>query len=130
MIVLDTQILLFDVLEPKRLSRRAKHALAEGTQDGTLACSDISLWEIAWLAAKGRIDCGPDAAAFIDDTLQSRSVRVLPINAQIAVIAQSDAFDHGDPADRLIAATAMAHRATLVSADLRLRKLAAVRVIW
>ena len=71
-----------------------------------------------------------DAAAFIDATLQSRSVRVLPITAQIAVLAQSDAFDHGDPADRLIAATAMAHRATLLSADLRLRKLTAVRVIW
>lgn len=130
MIVLDTQVLLFDVLEPKRLSRRAKHALAEGTRDGTLACSDISLWEIAMLVARGRVDAGPDAAAFIDATLQSRSVRVLPISAQIAVLAQSDAFAHGDPADRLIAATAMAHRATLVSADQRLRKVPGIRVIW
>lgn len=130
MIVLDTQVLLFDVLEPKRLSRRAKHALAEGTRDGTLACSDISLWEIAMLVARGRVDAGPDAAAFIDATLQSRSVRVLPISAQIAVLAQSDAFGHGDPADRIIAATAMAHRAMLVSADARLRKLSSVKTIW
>lgn len=130
MIVLDTQVLLFDVLEPKRLSRRAKHALAEGTRDGSLACSDISLWEIAMLVAKGRVDAGPDAAAFIDATLQSRSVRVLPISAQIAVLAQSDAFGHGDPADRIIAATAMAHRAMLVSADARLRKLSSVKTIW
>lgn len=130
MIVLDTQVLLFDVLEPKRLSRRAKHALAEGTRDGTLACCDISLWEIAMLIARGRVDAGADATAFIDATLQSRSVRVLPVTAQIAVLAQSDAFDHGDPADRLIAATAMAHRATLVSADQRLRKLAGIRVVW
>jgi len=130
LIVLDTQVLLFDVLEPKRLSRRARSALDEGMEADALACSDISLWEIALLAARRRIDAGPDIAAFIESTLQLRSVRVLPITPAIATLAQSDLFSHGDPADRIIGATAMQQRAPLISADERLRRVRGLEVIW
>lgn len=130
MIVLDTHVLVFDALDPKRLSRRARAALDEGFEAGTLAWSDISLWELAMLIAKGRIDAGPDAKAFIDDVMQSRAVRVLPISTEIAVLAQSDAIRHGDPADRIIAATALAHRAPLVTADAQLRKVKSLAAIW
>ena len=130
MILLDTQVILFDVFESKRLSHRAKQALAEGTESGSLACSDISLWEIAMLGARGRIDARGKTAEFIDRTLQSRSIRVLPITSEIAVMAQSDQFEHGDPADRIVAATALVHGARLVSADARLRKLRGLKVLW
>jgi len=130
LIVLDTQVLVFDVLEPRRLTRRARDALATGTESGSLACSDISLWEIAMLIAKRRIDPKGDAVAFIEGMLQSRSVRVLPITPQVAALAQSAEFEHADPADRIIAATALAHRAPLVSADARLRRLRSVKVLW
>ena len=82
------------------------------------------------LIAKGRISGGPDAAAFIETATQTRSLQILPITAQIAVLAQSDEFSHGDPADRIIAATSIAHRASLLSADVRLRKLRSVKVLW
>jgi PIN domain nuclease of toxin-antitoxin system len=130
LIVLDTQVLLYDALEPKRLSRRAQVALEQGTQAGTLACSDISLWEIAMLIAKGRVIAGTDAASFIEAAIQSRGVRVLPITAEIASLAQSEEFMHGDPADRIIAATALSEGAELVSADARLRKLRSLKVLW
>lgn len=130
MIVLDTQILLFDALEPRRLSRRARGALAEGTGAGSLACSDISLWEIAMAIARRRVAAGPSPLGFMQDLLQSRSIRVLPITPEIAVLAQSDEFAHGDAADRIIAATALAHRARLVSADARLRRIRALSVVW
>lgn len=130
MIVLDTQVLLFDALDPKRLSRRARSALEEGMAADALACSDISLWEIALLAVRGRIDAGPDIAAFIESALQLRSVRVLPITPAIAALAQSDMFSHGDPANRLIGATALQQRASLISADERLRRIRELEVIW
>lgn len=82
------------------------------------------------LIAKGRIDPGMDAAQFVDDLVQARAVQVLPITPQIAVLAQSEEFRHGDPADRLIAATAIAHGARLVTADAQLRKVPSLRVIW
>jgi PIN domain nuclease of toxin-antitoxin system len=129
-ILLDTQVLLYDALEPKRLSRKARTTLEDGMAAGALACCDISLWEIALLAARRRIDAGPDIAAFIESVLQLRSVRVLPITPAIATMAQSDIFAHGDPADRLIASTAIEHGAPLLTADTELRNLKGLTAIW
>jgi PIN domain nuclease of toxin-antitoxin system len=71
-----------------------------------------------------------DARQFLDDMIAARHVRVLPITAEIAVLSQSDIFSHGDPADRLIAATARLHRAALITSDAKLRKLKEVTTIW
>ncbi len=125
--------MVFDALEPRRLSRRAKQALAEGTESRSLACSDICLWEMAMLAARGKIDARGDTAAFMNDLLQARYIRTLPITPEIAVLAQSDAFHtlrHGDPADRLVAATALEYGVPLVTADAELRKLRQLKVVW
>ena len=130
MILLDTHVLLFDALEPKRLSLAARKAIEEGIESVSLACSDISFWEIALLIARKRIDPQADAVQFLDKLVHARQLRVLPITPAIAVLSQSDEFTHGDPADRIIAATALAHRATLISADARLRKLKSVTVRW
>lgn len=82
------------------------------------------------LIARGRIDPATDAAQFIDDIVEARALRVLPITPKIAVLAQSEAFQHGDPADRLIAATAIARGAQLVTADARLKRVPGLRVLW
>ena len=130
MIVLDTHVIVNDSLDPKRLSRRARAAVDEGQSAGALACSDMSLWEIAMLMAHGRLKVNADAKSFLEGVLEARAIRVLPITPAIAVLAQSDEFEHGDPADRIIAATALAHRAPLVSADARLRRLRSIKVLW
>jgi PIN domain nuclease of toxin-antitoxin system len=129
-IVLDTHVLVSDALDPRRLSRRAQEAIAEGQAADELACSDISLWEIAMLMARGRLRVDADATAFLEGLILARALRVLAITPAIAVLAQSDLFSHGDPADRIIAATALARRARLVSADRRLRRMKTLKVIW
>jgi PIN domain nuclease of toxin-antitoxin system len=53
-VVLDTNALIFDALQPKRLTPRALRAIETASARGELACSDISLWEIAMLVAKNR----------------------------------------------------------------------------
>jgi PIN domain nuclease of toxin-antitoxin system len=128
LVVFDTHVLVQDVLEPRRLSPRARRALAG--ESGPLAASDISLWEMAMLIARGRIEPKSDPVQFIDDIVQARAIQILPVTAKIAVLAQSDAFTHGDPADRLIAATAIAHGAHLVTADEHLGRVAGLRVLW
>ncbi len=128
MVVVDTHVLIHDALEPRRLSVRARRFL-QG-EHGPLAISDISLWEIGMLIAKGRLDPGIDAVQFIEDVVAARSIRILPITPRIAVLAQSDEFEHRDPADRLIAATALAHRAPLVTADAGLRRIRSIETIW
>ena len=53
MLILDTCALVFDSLDPARLSKKAAAAIAQADDAGTLACCDISLWEIAMLVSKG-----------------------------------------------------------------------------
>lgn len=130
MIILDTHALLDDALNPKRLSIRARAAIAEGDTAGTLGCSDISLWEIAMLIARRRVRVDADAREFLEALLEARATRVLPVTPAIAVLAQSDQFSHGDPAERIIAATALVHRARLVSADRSLRGVKGLSVVW
>lgn len=123
MVVLDTNALIFDALEPARLSRKARALIERAQAEGALCCADISLWEIAMLVAKGRLAPGTGALEFIKLVLAARSVTVLPVTAEIADLSTSlPERVSGDPADRLIAATAIHHRATLVTADQNLRK--------
>lgn len=82
------------------------------------------------LIAHGRLDPGMDARAFLDDLIGARRLQVMAITPEVAVLSQSDAFAHGDPADRLIAATALLHRAPLVTSDAKLRKLKDITTVW
>jgi PIN domain nuclease of toxin-antitoxin system len=100
MISVDTCVLIFDALTPDRLTRAALDAIEQADAAADLACCDISLWEIAMLVERGRLNPGTDALTFLRLVLDARSFRVLPITPEIA--AQSVSLGlHGDPADRL-----------------------------
>jgi len=129
-ILLDTCVLVFDALTPERLSKAALSALEQGEQDGILACADISLWEIAMLIDKRRINPGIDTAAFCRLVLDARGVRVLPITPIIADQSTGINLPQGDPADRLIAATTVVHQATLVTVDKLLRNSDSIKTLW
>jgi PIN domain nuclease of toxin-antitoxin system len=131
MIVLDTSAMIFDALEPDRMGRKARRELDAASAKGTAACSDISLWEIAMLAAKGRLDPGTDVISFIDLVVMSRNLRVLPITPEVAHLSASyRGFTHADPADRIIASTALFFDAPLLTPDRRLRAVKGLRVLW
>jgi PIN domain nuclease of toxin-antitoxin system len=127
LILLDTCVLVFDALAPERLSNNALRAIEEGEENGSLACCDISLWEIAMLAGKGRLDPGTDALSFLKLVLG----RMLPITPEIAGISANDAlFAHHDPADRIIAATALHYGEPLVTCDQPLSAVKGLKIIW
>lgn len=130
MLLLDTCALIFDALDPDRLSKKTLAAISQAEEEGTLACCDISLWEIAMLISKKRLNPGTDAQSFIRLLLDARKIEVLPISTEVAVQSTvSDFCPHGDPADRLIAATAILHKAKLVTTDRKLKKVTGLRVI-
>src|SRR3989304_1293711 len=54
------------------------------SENGESASSDISLWEIAMLVAKKRLDPGAELTQFLHDMIQARALRVLPITPEIA----------------------------------------------
>jgi PIN domain nuclease of toxin-antitoxin system len=130
-LILDTCAIVFDSLDPDRLSKKAAASIAQAETAGTLACCDISLWEIAMLVAKGRLDPGTDSQKYINLVLAARSIRVLPITPEIAAKStQRDFCPHGDPADRLIAASALLHKTKLVTSDQKLASVAGLQIIW
>lgn len=131
MIILDTCVLIFDALSPERLSPKAARAIKSGEHNKQLACSDISLWEIAMLMKKGRLYPATDYLSFMRLVLQAREIQVLSITPEIANIsAFHKTMSHQYPADRIIAATAIAYNAGLVTPDRLLQKISGVKIIW
>lgn len=129
MILLDTHALVWAVADPKRLSRAATTAIREAHQEGGLAVSAITLWELASLVARGRIQ----AYGTVDASVRSLTVGVAvkPITPEIAALATQfpDDFPH-DPAGRLIGATARAEGLPLVTRDEGIRHSSLLRTIW
>lgn len=114
--------------DPGRLSSVARRALEKESARGVCA---ISVWELAVLVDRGRLVLDRDVAVWVDDALAIPGVELLPLTPAIALAAGSTALKlHGDPADRMIAATALAHRARLVTKDERLRAVPALDSIW
>ena len=83
------------------------------------------------LVRKGRLKLRMPTEQWIQGSLDSPGVDLLPLSAQAAVHAESGAFDsETDPADRMIAATAIEHDVPLVTHDRRLTELPQVQTIW
>lgn len=82
------------------------------------------------LVSKDRLNPGTDAHTFMQLVLAARKIEVLPITPEIAAQSViSDFCPHGDPADRLIAATAILHKAKLVTTDRKLKKVSGLQVL-
>lgn len=128
MIVLDTCAILWDTLEPQKLSQKAKMAIEK---NHTLIFCEISLWEIAMLLTSQRIRVDVSYQEFIKLVLAAKNYRLQGLSPEIADISVNAlASLPKDPADRLIAATALHLKADLVTADKHLRKSKLIKTIW
>lgn len=131
MILLDTHVIIWDALAPNQLSLPAQQAIAHANQQDGMLIADISLWEIAMLVQKGRIQIATDCQSFINLLLQANKIRIIPISPQIATQSvQLSSLVNKDPADRLIVATAIVEYATLVTADRDLRSAPIITTLW
>lgn len=82
------------------------------------------------LVENRRIPVPASTEEFIVALLTARGIEVLPITPAIATIASSGRIPWRDPFDRLIAATAIVHQATLVTRDRRLAGIAGLGTVW
>jgi PIN domain nuclease of toxin-antitoxin system len=88
--------------------------------------SPLSLFEVSWLHATGRLHLSRGLERWIADALELASVRLAPLSGEAAVEAGSaGVVQVPDPVDRLIIATARDMGATLVTRDRRIRDYAA-----
>ena len=119
MILLDTHAALWFTTDSAALGKKSRRITDHALKDGQLAVSAISFWEIALLAIKGRLRMIESATETRRVVLGSGVIEV-PLSGEIAVLAGELENLHADPADRFIAATAIARNALLVTADERL----------
>lgn len=132
MILVDTHALVWWVSDPKRIPTKARRALDAAVKAReSVAVSSISVWEIAMLVARKRLEFTIDAESWITAVEALPFFTFIPLDNRIAVRSvELDGFPNRDPADRIIVATALGLGATVVTADSRLRGYKALATIW
>lgn len=132
LIICDTNILSFWADCRERLTSTAQQTLDSSKEDGKLACAAISFWKIALLFRKNRLvlPAQHTPTSYMEDIVASLELNILSLTPAIAALAESGIVIHGDPGDRLIAATAIAHQAPLITADKRLHSTPGLNCIW
>jgi len=130
MLQLDTHTLIWLALEPEKLSNRARSAISASTRSGEkITVSILSLWEVAYLVHRGRIQIKVTIEEFLHGV--EKKNRILPVTSAIAIqAAKLQRPFPNDPMDRLIAATAIVEDCTLITADRAILDSKACKVLW
>ena len=130
MILIDTHIWVWWVLDAARLRENQRQALANHENDG-IGVSAISCWEVAKLAQHGQVQLPDSVSDWLDKALAYRGVTLLDLTPEIAVESARlpDGF-RSDPADEIIVATARVLQCDLVTSDRKIRAYPHVSTIY
>ena len=119
MIVLDTHVLAWADFEQRKLGRKAKALIERLWARSEVAVCAMSFWEAALLEARSRLELPATVAEWRGQLLAAGLVE-LAVDGSIGIRAVELGGLPNDPVDRLIVATALHHRAGLMTADERL----------
>jgi PIN domain nuclease of toxin-antitoxin system len=114
-VLLDTHALLWLLLEPGKLSKRARSVLADTRTE--LLVSSATAWEIATKHRLGKLEHATGVVRGYADHLRTTLATELPISSAHALLAGGFKNPHRDPFDRLIAAQSILESVALVSND-------------
>lgn len=115
MILLDTRVWIWFVHATPDLSTSERDAIVD---DGEPYVAAISVWEVAMLAARGRLTLAVPIANWVQAALTGSGISVLPLTPEVAVEANHlPGTFHKDPADRIIVATARKFGLPLLTRD-------------
>ncbi|MDE0029948.1 MAG: type II toxin-antitoxin system VapC family toxin [Deltaproteobacteria bacterium] len=118
MIVLDTSALIFWTLDKERLSRAASWAIADADR---ILLSSISIWEIGLKVMKQRLFIPVSIQEFTEGLERIDRVDIRPVDVRTWIKNLELDWEHRDPADRTIVATASLHACPLVTSDAAIR---------
>ncbi|MBI5740101.1 MAG: type II toxin-antitoxin system VapC family toxin [Nitrospirae bacterium] len=125
--VTDTHSLVWYFTDDGRLGSNALHAFQNSETEGSVIVPAVVLAEIMYIAKKGRI------ALSFEETLtrieECDNFEVAPLNAEVLKIADKIDADL-EMHDRLIAATALHHDATLITKDKNIALSGVVSTTW
>lgn len=121
-LLLDTHVWIW-LMDGARheVGRRALGAVEAAAARGRVMVSAISVWEVAMLGAKGRVRFSMEVGEWVRRSLEAPGLRLAGLSPEIAVeSARLPGTAHGDPADRILIATARVSGATLVTRDAKI----------
>lgn len=129
-VLLDTHIWVWWLTPDSPLARAERDALDAKAVRRELFLPAISLWEVQVLHAKRRFELPLPFAEWLARASDERMISVLPLSVEVVLALDAlPASFHGDPADRLIVATARAHALPLATHDAAIRRSRAVK-LW
>lgn len=120
-LLLDTHVLVWLAEGLSELPVRSRKRINAAAAAGGLAVSAISFWEVAMLAERNRISLSEPVTAWRQRVLAAQGIVEAPMSGDIGIEAvHLPGKLHGDPADRILAATARSNGWTLATRDRRL----------
>jgi PIN domain nuclease of toxin-antitoxin system len=131
MIVLDTHTWVWWVNGQPALSQRGQRAIRKAASEAAVYISSISVWEVAQLVAKGRLELTMDVESWVRKSEAMPFLHFISVDNAIAMksVQLSGPF-HGDPADRIIVATSIILGFPLITRDRRILDYADVKSFW
>lgn len=115
-ILLDTHAWIW-LLNGEQLSAETLTLINKEAKTNNIFVSVISVWEIGMLEAKGRIVLEQSPLDWVIAAFEAPGINLMPLTPQIAIESCNLTEFHGDPADRIIVATARVERLTLITRD-------------
>lgn len=125
-ILLDTNALVWWMLESSRLSKHAVAILTSG--ESRILVSAVVAWELSVKVNVGKIH-PPSLISKLEDAVSGQAFVELPISLEHAVRAGLLPLHHRDPFDRLLVAQAQSLKLPILSSDAALDKYD-VRRVW
>lgn len=119
--ILDTHVLLWLITDSTSLGEKARTMCDDALASDNLRVSAISWWEIEMLSRKSRIELTQNTASLRKELLNSGLVE-MTVDGEVGINAASLENFHGDPADRIITATAHIFGIALLTADQQILK--------
>ena len=116
MILLDTHALIWLDTADRRLGKKTRALVEKEWALNQVAVSAMSFWEAGMLAERRKIRLAAPVAEWRTRWVDAGLIE-LPLDGTVLVRSLDLGSLSADPADRFIAATALAVQAVLVSAD-------------
>jgi PIN domain nuclease of toxin-antitoxin system len=118
-ILLDTHVWLDVALGRKgNMDTRIIRKLDRAAAAGSLYVAAITPWEVAILVRRGKVRISGPVLEFITESLRETRTAVAPLEPSVVVDAvELPAWEHRDPADRMVVATARHLGGVLVTRD-------------
>ncbi len=119
--LLDTHVWIWLINGDSSLKKKSLDVITAASRRGRVYVSVISVWEVAMLVSKGRLLLEKPLQQWCLEALGAPGIQVQLLTPDIAIesCVLPGPF-HGDPADRMIVATARLKNTTIITRDARI----------